>query len=170
MKFLGTKISIFQRGIKIFGPNFSHLIFEAVNFLGFWDPAEMRENDFEENKVVPLIFKQFSSRSHLMKLDRLTPQDVSRSVNFESKFSSQNFFQKTNQRICFSILTTYQDRKTNSMVRFLEEVLAGKFVFDFYWPLASERKAAKIQWDFHVSAKIFIFSKHQNLSQRNLSF
>ena len=40
-----------------------------------------------------------------------------------------------NQRICFSILTTYQGRKTNSMDQFLEEVLAGEFVFDFYWPL-----------------------------------
>ena len=36
----------------------------------------MRGNDFEENKVIPLIFKQFWSRSHLSKLDRLTPQDV----------------------------------------------------------------------------------------------
>ena len=31
---------------------------------------------------------------------------------------------------------TYQDRKTNSMIRFLDEVLAWKFVIDFYWPLA----------------------------------
>ena len=54
------------------------LIFEAVNFWGFWGPAEMRGNDFEENKVVPLIFKQFWIRSnlHLSKLDWLTPQDV----------------------------------------------------------------------------------------------
>ena len=29
-------------------------------------------------------------------------------------------------------LTSFQDRKTNSKVRFLEEVLPGKFVFDFY--------------------------------------
>ena len=36
----------------------------------------MRENDFEEIKVIPLIFKQFWSRSHLSKFDRLTPQDV----------------------------------------------------------------------------------------------
>ena len=36
----------------------------------------MRWNDFEENKVVPLISKQFLNRSHLNKLDRLTPQDV----------------------------------------------------------------------------------------------
>ena len=39
----------------IFGSNFSHLIFEAVNFWGFWGLSEMRGNDFEENKVVPLI-------------------------------------------------------------------------------------------------------------------
>ena len=58
----------------MFGPNFSYLIFEAVNVWGFWGPAEMRGNDFEENKVVSLIFKQFWSP--LSKLDRLTPQDV----------------------------------------------------------------------------------------------
>ena len=33
-----------------------------------------------------------------------------------------------------------QDRKTNSLVRFLEEVLAGKFDFDFYLPLACQRR------------------------------
>ena len=53
-----------------------------------------------------------------------------------SKFQKQIFqpklLQKTNQRICFSIQTTYQDRKTNSMVRFLEEFLAGKIVFNSY--------------------------------------
>ena len=53
----------------------------------------------------------------------------------ESKFSKQNFFQKTNQWICCSILISSQDRKINSLVRILEEVLAGKFVFNFYWPL-----------------------------------
>ena len=60
----------------MFGPNFSYLIFEAVHFRGIRGPAEMRGNDLEETKVVPLIFKQFWSRSHLNKLDRLTPQDV----------------------------------------------------------------------------------------------
>ena len=30
----------------------------------------------------------------------------------------------------------FLDRKTNSMVRILEKVLAGKFAFDFYWPLS----------------------------------
>ena len=39
-----------------------------------------------------------------------------------------------NQQICFSIYQD-QDRKKNSMVLFLEEVLAGQFVFNFYWPL-----------------------------------
>ena len=36
----------------------------------------MREKGFEENKVVPSIFKQFWSRNHLNKLDQLTPQDI----------------------------------------------------------------------------------------------
>ena len=36
----------------------------------------MTGNNFKEKKVVPLIFTQFWSRSHLNKLDRLTPQDV----------------------------------------------------------------------------------------------
>ena len=58
-------------GIKIFGPNSSYLILKAVNFWGFWGPSEMKGNDFKENKVIPLIFKQFWSRSHLNKLDRL---------------------------------------------------------------------------------------------------
>ena len=52
------------------------LIFEAVNFWGFWGPEAMRGNNFKEKKVVPLIFTQFWIRSHLNKLDRLTPQDV----------------------------------------------------------------------------------------------
>ena len=73
-----------------------------------------------------------------------------RSVKIENKFSSQNFFQK---RICFSILTTYQDRKTNSMVWFLEEVLAGQFVFEIYWPLkkvANDLKINLAPWMFLV--------------------
>ena len=43
--------------------------------------------------------------------------------------------QELNHQICFSILISSKDRKTNSLVRFLEEVLAGKFIFNFYWPL-----------------------------------
>ena len=58
LEILGHQISIFQQGIKFCGPHFSYLIFEAVRFWGFWGPAEMRENDFEENKVTLLIFKQ----------------------------------------------------------------------------------------------------------------
>ena len=57
------------------------------------------------------------------------------SIKIENKFSSQNFFQKPNHRICFSILISSQDRKTNSLVCFLEEILAGKFAFVIYWPL-----------------------------------
>ena len=81
-------------------------------------------------KAFPVLFIKSKERGWyvLWKSENLA------TVNFESKFSSQNFFQKTNQRICFSILATYPDRKTNSMVQFLDEVLAGKFVFDFCWP------------------------------------
>ena len=46
---------------------------------------------------------------------------------------------KTEQSICFSILISSQDRKTNSLVRFLEEVLAGKFAFEIYGPLGRDR-------------------------------
>ena len=68
-----------------------------------------------------------------------------------SKFRKQIFqpklFQKngTNE---FVFLSRYQDRKTNSMVWFLEEVLAGKFVFDFYWPLVNffENKVFEFIW------------------------
>ena len=42
----------------------------------FWGPEAMRGNNFKEKKVVPLIFTLFWIRSHLNKLDRLTPQDV----------------------------------------------------------------------------------------------
>ena len=51
-----TVISLFQREIKIFGPNFSYLIFKAVNFSAFWGPAEMRGNDFEENTSITHFF------------------------------------------------------------------------------------------------------------------
>ena len=64
-----------------------------------------------------------------------------------------------NQRICFSILTTYQDRKTNSMVLFLEKVLAGKFVFDFYWPLVNwlrkcKDKSQNANWEYRNSRDV----------------
>ena len=36
----------------------------------------MTGNNFKEKKVVPLIFRQLHSRSHLILLDRLTPKDV----------------------------------------------------------------------------------------------
>ena len=44
--------------------------------LYFWGPAGMTGNNFKEKKVFPLIFMQFWSRSHLILLDWLTPQDV----------------------------------------------------------------------------------------------
>ena len=51
-------------------------MFEAVNFWGFWGTEAMRGNNFKEKKVVPLIFTHYWIRSHLNKLDRLTPKDV----------------------------------------------------------------------------------------------
>ena len=50
-----------------------------------------------------------------------------RSVDLETRFS-----QKTNERICFSILTTAQDRKTNAFVRLLGESAALQFCFKIY--------------------------------------
>ena len=44
--------------------------------LYFWGPKAMRGNNFKQKKFVPLIFTQFWIRSHLNKLDRLTPQDA----------------------------------------------------------------------------------------------
>ena len=69
--------------------------------------------------------------------------------------SSRNFSQKTNEIICFSILTTQkyvhtwnlkskfkfqvfpsrQDRKTNLFICFLGEVMARQFCFEIFWPL-----------------------------------
>ena len=60
----------------MFGPNFSYLVFEAVNVWCFWGPAETRGDKENKNNVVPLIFMKFWSRNNLDKLDRLTPQDV----------------------------------------------------------------------------------------------
>ena len=37
----------FNEEFKIFGLNFSYLIFELVNFGGFWGPVEMRGFNFE---------------------------------------------------------------------------------------------------------------------------
>ena len=76
-----------------------------------------------------------------------------RSVYLETKLSSRNFSQETNERICFSILTTQkyleleienqvsstflsrQYRKTNAFVCFLGEVMARQFCFEIYRPL-----------------------------------
>jgi hypothetical protein len=48
-----------------FGPNFSYLVFEAVNVWGFWGPAETQGDKENKNKVVPLIFMKFWSRNNL---------------------------------------------------------------------------------------------------------
>ena len=50
---------------------------------------------------------------------------------------SCRFSQKTNKRICFSILNSSQDRKTNSFIHFLGESAAQQFCFEIYWPLVS---------------------------------
>ena len=77
-----------------------------------------------------------------------------RSVKIENKFSGQNFFQKPNHRICFSILISSQNRKTNSLVQFLEEVLARKFAFEIYWPLVNWRIKARTSKANDIQAKI----------------
>ena len=87
----------------------------------------------------------------------------------KNKFSSQNFFQKPNHQICFSILMDSKFQKQLfqtkllpknepmnlffypdylSMVRFLEEVLAGKLVFNFYWPLVPQTSKSPV-WDLY---------------------
>ena len=47
----------------------------------------MTGNNFKEKKVVSLIFMQFWSRSHLNKLDRLTPQDVYWIISYKEELS-----------------------------------------------------------------------------------
>ena len=84
----------------------------------------------------------------------------------ENIFSSQNFFQKSNHRICLSILISSQDRKTNSLVSFLEEILAGTFAFEIYWPLASPLKSCII---FFSAKKHFQLCLAPFTSPRDLS-
>ena len=48
----------------------------------------MKGHDFEENKVVTLISKQFLNSSHLNKLDQLTPQDIHYISTYLYAFSS----------------------------------------------------------------------------------
>ena len=67
----------------------------------------------------------------------------------------QNFFQKPNHRICFSILISSHDRITNSLVRFLEDLMAGKFAFKIYWPLATFPSGVPVSvWSASVSKTI----------------
>ena len=61
--------------IYIFGQNFSFLIFESVNFIGFLEgPAKIRL--LTKNKVFSSIYLNFGSRNPLNKLNWLTPQDL----------------------------------------------------------------------------------------------
>ena len=68
------------------------------------------------------------------------------------------FYTDYEPTIFFSILTTYQDRKTNTMVWFLEELLPGKFVFDFYWPLEETFKEVQ-DFNSKISFKGQLISK-----------
>ena len=61
LKYYGTKISIFQWGIKTFGPKCSYFIFEVVNFWGFWGPAKSRG----DKKIKSRSFHQYSWNSEV---------------------------------------------------------------------------------------------------------
>ena len=63
---------IFQE-IEFFGPKCLYLIFEVVNFWGFWGPATSGGDKKNKTKVVPSIFMEFWSRNNLDQLGRLTP-------------------------------------------------------------------------------------------------
>ena len=84
LKYYGTKISIFQWRIKIFGPKCLYLIFEVVNFWGFWGPATSGGDKKNKTKVVPSIFIKFWSRNNLDQLDPLTPYDVYKPTVYSS--------------------------------------------------------------------------------------
>ena len=75
-----------------------------------------------------------------------------RSLDLEAKLSSCNFSQENKWTNLFSILMTWkhlnlnskfkfqvfpsrQDRKTNSLVCFLGEIMARQFYFEIYWSL-----------------------------------
>ena len=57
--------------------------------------------------------------------------------NFPAKTSSKN---RTIEFVFLSWYLSSQDRKTNSLDCFLEEVLAGKYAFEIYWPLANSKR------------------------------
>ena len=63
-----------SRGIYVFGQNFSYLIFESVNFIGFLR-RPCRNMSVATNKVFPTIYLKFGRRNHMNKLDWLTLQD-----------------------------------------------------------------------------------------------
>ena len=86
--------------------------------------------------------------------------------------SSRNLSQKTNEQICFSILTVRKylklERKTNSFVRFLREVTARQFCFEIYWPL----RYIIERWDLHDGGtnSTFIFGNCLFLVWKQLRF
>ena len=82
------KISVFTLKYTLLGQTrlflglfcFTYLVLRSskkwLSGAPFWSPCAMRGNNFKEKKVIPLIFTEFWIRSHLNKLDRLTPQEV----------------------------------------------------------------------------------------------
>ena len=68
----------------------------------------------------------------LKKLHNRTVAKVSRN---RKQIFQLKLLPKTEPSIFFSILISGQERKTNLLVGFLEEVLAEKFAFEIYWPL-----------------------------------
>ena len=80
-------------------------------------------NNFSD-QVYWLVLFMVNYRPNLLK--------VSRSQN---KIVEPQILPKTNGWICFSILNSSQDRKTNLFVCFLGESVAQQFCFEIYWPL-----------------------------------
>jgi hypothetical protein len=56
--------------------------------------------------------------------------DIGVEIPLLLKVSRATDSKKTNERICFSILNSSQDRKINSFVRFLGESAAQQFCFE----------------------------------------
>ena len=82
----------------------------------------MTGNNFKEKKVVPLIFIQFWSRSHLNKLDLLTQQDVYYLLTF---FYPIHRFEQQQAKITISKLKceAYEDQSLKTIVGELNETI-----------------------------------------------
>ena len=81
-------------------------------------------------------------------------------IKFSWLYLKCRFSKKTNEQICFPILTTVLDRKTNSFVHFLGESAALQFCFEIYWPLEEEVKNSflcDLRVKFHKSIRVCNF-------------